>query len=680
MKDYFRSSQSRFILLFSAIFVALLVITVAAIALFITPELKRAEGELIGNDVNNIAVKITQQLKQVEAQQRAITQTVAMMDSAAIDSLLPGLVDQYGDANVFGGGIWPLPKKRDPEKEKFSTFYARDAAGKLQVNTHWNSPESLKYFEQPWWQGGAKAPKGHCAWAKAYKDDASPQPRTNCAMAIYKDQELFGVSTIDVTLGFFNRLVADMEATVHGQILILEHDGKIVSNSSYIKSEIVLKNIGDLASSSPLAAQLAKVLPELGEKAALESAYRSDGVRHTLFITTIPGSPWLLATGVPSSLLSQQSDRILHTLGMVQIPIAIAMLVLIILGIRMVMHRLDVLKGNIDALSAGEADLTRRLPAGGGMEFDAVSSSFNAFIERLQIMLQQIGMSTQSIALGSREIAAGNQDLSSRTEAQASSLEETAASMEELTSTVKNNEDNANQANRLALEASTVAAQGGNIVSSVVATMGSIEQSSRKIVDIISVIDGIAFQTNILALNAAVEAARAGEQGRGFAVVASEVRNLAQRSAAAAKEINALIGESVASVDKGAALVAEAGTTMQQIVASTNKVASIIGAIMGASVEQNQGIGQVNQAIAELDHAPASIQGAALDESRAFLNWLASDHMTLQVEVASMPAGLDQKIGDAIRDVTKLRGTVELMAPNRLPNDGKVIEDARSYK
>ena len=615
MKDYFRSSQSRFILLFSAIFVALLVITVAAIALFITPELKRAEGELIGNDVNNIAVKITQQLKQVEAQQRAITQTVAMMDSAAIDSLLPGLVDQYGDANVFGGGIWPLPKKRDPEKEKFSTFYARDAAGKLQVNTHWNSPESLKYFEQPWWQGGAKAPKGHCAWAKAYKDDASPQPRTNCAMAIYKDQELFGVSTIDVTLGFFNRLVADMEATVHGQILILEHDGKIVSNSSYIKSEIVLKNIGDLASSSPLAAQLAKVLPELGEKAALESAYRSDGVRHTLFITTIPGSPWLLATGVPSSLLSQQSDRILHTLGMVQIPIAIAMLVLIILGIRMVMHRLDVLKGNIDALSAGEADLTRRLPAGGGMEFDAVSSSFNAFIERLQIMLQQIGMSTQSIALGSREIAAGNQDLSSRTEAQASSLEETAASMEELTSTVKNNEDNANQANRLALEASTVAAQGGNIVSSVVATMGSIEQSSRKIVDIISVIDGIAFQTNILALNAAVEAARAGEQGRGFAVVASEVRNLAQRSAAAAKEINALIGESVASVDKGAALVAEAGTTMQQIVASTNKVASIIGAIMGASVEQNQGIGQVNQAIAELDDTTQ--QNAALVEQAA---------------------------------------------------------------
>ena len=615
LTDYFRSSQSRFILLFSAIFFALLVITVGAISLFITPELKRAEGKLIGNDVNNIAVKITEQLKQVEAQQRAITQTVALMDSASIDTLLPGLVDQYGDLNVFGGGIWPMPKKRDPEREKFSTFYARDAAGKLQVNTHWNTPESLKYFEQPWWQGGAKAPKGHCAWAKAYKDDASPQPRTNCAMAVYKGDELFAVSTVDVTLGFFNRLVADMEAAVHGQILILEHDGKVVSNSSYIKSEIVLKNISDLAPTSPLAAQLVKVLPELGDKPKLESAYRSDGTDHTLFIATIPGSPWLLATGLPNHLLSQQSDRILHTLGVVQIPIAIAMLVLIILGVRMIMRRLNVLKGNIDELSSGDADLTRRLPPGGGMEFDAVSGSFNAFIERLQIMLQQIGTSTQSIALASREIAAGNQDLSSRTEAQASSLEETAASMEELTSTVKNNEDNASQANRLAREASTVAAQGGSIVSSVVTTMGAIEQSSRKIVDIISVIDGIAFQTNILALNAAVEAARAGEQGRGFAVVASEVRNLAQRSAAAAKEINALINESVAGVDKGAVLVAEAGTTMQQIVASTDKVASIIGAIMGASAEQNLGIGQVNQAIAELDDTTQ--QNAALVEQAA---------------------------------------------------------------
>ncbi|CUI08633.1 methyl-accepting chemotaxis protein [Massilia antarctica] len=615
MKDYFRSSQSRFILLFSAIFIALLVITLGAITLFITPELKRAEGQLIGNDVNNIAIKITQQLKQVEAQQRAITQTVALMDSAAIDTLLPGLVDQYGDLNVFGGGIWPVPRKRDPEKEKFSTFYARDPAGKLQINTHWNTPESLKYFEQPWWQGGAKAPRGQCAWAKAYKDDASAQPRTNCAMAIYKNDELFGVSTVDVTLGFFNRLVADMEAAVHGQILILEHDGKVVSNSSYIKSEIVLKNVSELAATSALAAQLVKVLPQLGDKATLESSYSSDGTDHTLFIATIPGSPWLLATGLPNQLLSQQSSRILRTLGVVQIPIAVVMLVLIILGIRMIMRRLDVLKGNIEVLSAGDADLTRRLPAGGGMEFDAVSGSFNAFIERLQTMLQQIGMSTQSIALASREIAAGNQDLSARTEAQASSLEETAASMEELTSTVKNNEDNASQANRLALEASTVAAQGGNIVSSVVATMGSIEQSSRKIVDIISVIDGIAFQTNILALNAAVEAARAGEQGRGFAVVASEVRNLAHRSAAAAKEINALINESVASVDQGATLVAEAGTTMQRIVASTDKVAGIIGAIMGASAEQNLGIGQVNRAITELDDTTQ--QNAALVEQAA---------------------------------------------------------------
>jgi methyl-accepting chemotaxis protein len=615
VKNLFRTSQARFTLLFSAIFAGLLLTTLVAIHFFVTPELRRAEGQLIGNDVNRIAIKIVQQLKQVEAQQRAITQTVALMDSDAIDTLLPGLVDQYGDPNVFGGGIWPLPKQRDPQRDKFSTFYARDAGNKLQLNTHWNSPESLKYFEQPWYLGGMKMPRGQCAWANAYQDQASPQPRTNCAMAIYKGDQLYGVSTIDVTLGFFNRLVADMENAIHGQILLIEHDGKIVSNSTHIKGEIVLKKVADLAASSPMAAEIARVLPSLQDQAGLESAYRGEGGGHTLFIKAIPGSPWLLATGLPDSLLSQQSDRILRTLGLVQIPIAILLLLLIIGGIREFMSRLAVLKGNIDDLSAGDADLTKRLPGGGGSEFDDVATSFNQFIGGLQRMLQQVDRSTQAIALAAREIASGNLDLSSRTETQASSLEETAASMEQLTGTVKTNEDNARQANRLALDAAAVAGQGGALVANVVDTMGEIEQSSKKITDIISVIDGIAFQTNILALNAAVEAARAGEQGRGFAVVASEVRNLAQRSAAAAKEINALIGASADSVERGARLVAQAGTTMQQIVSSSTKVADIIGAIMAAGHEQNLGIGQVNQAITQLDDTTQ--QNAALVEQAA---------------------------------------------------------------
>ncbi len=253
---------------------------------------------------------------------------------------------------------------------------------------------------------------------------------------------------------------------------------------------------------------------------------------------------------------------------------------------------------------------------------DTSSNDSHSMLHAMKMMrdalagiVAEVRVGTETIASASTEIASGNQDLSARTEQQASSLEETASSMEELTSAVRANNDNARQANQLAQSASAVAQQGGVVVSQVVDTMGAINDSSRKIVDIISVIDGIAFQTNILALNAAVEAARAGEQGRGFAVVASEVRTLAQRSASAAKEIKELIGNSVEKVEVGSKLVEQAGQTMAEVVSSVQRVTDIMAEISTAGDEQSAGIEQINQAVSEMD--TVTQQNAALVEEAA---------------------------------------------------------------
>ncbi|HEX5338492.1 MAG TPA: methyl-accepting chemotaxis protein [Gallionella sp.] len=296
------------------------------------------------------------------------------------------------------------------------------------------------------------------------------------------------------------------------------------------------------------------------------------------------------------------------------------------------------------AQALAKGDLTQVVTRDYQGAFNEVKQNLNSTVSNLKELVGQIKDATDTINTASKEIASGNSDLSQRTEEQASSLEETASSMEELTSTVRQNAENAKQANQLAIGASDVAGKGGAVVNQVVTTMDSINESSRKIVDIISVIDGIAFQTNILALNAAVEAARAGEQGRGFAVVAGEVRNLAQRSAAAAKEIKTLIGDSVEKVEGGSKLVAQAGQTMEEIVTSIKRVTDIMAEITAASAEQSQGIEQVNTAITQMDEVTQ--QNAALvEEAAAAAESLEEQAQSLAIAVGTFK--VDDKGGTA---------------------------------
>ncbi len=304
-----RTIKARYTAAFIGFVLLVMLLTMLGIKRFVTPQLIEAGETIVMSQVTEIGEHIAMDLARVEAQARSITQTVPMLDSDEIDRVLPGLVDQYGDVKVFGGGIWPLPDVRTPGRAKHSTFYHRDASGKLIVNTHWNSAESRNYFEEPWHRGGMQAPRGKCVWAAAYKDDASAEPRTNCAMTIYKDGSPWGVSTIDLTLGFFNRLVAEKQDEIEGEVMIVEADGKILSNQPQLGSDMVLRNVSEMSVQSPFIATVQKALASPSQALRREVFTSKAGEEFSFFMTPVEGTPWFLAAALPTAKLEARSTK-----------------------------------------------------------------------------------------------------------------------------------------------------------------------------------------------------------------------------------------------------------------------------------------------------------------------------------------------------------------------------------
>ncbi|MGP3661040.1 methyl-accepting chemotaxis protein [Burkholderia gladioli] len=454
---------------------------------------------------------------------------------------------------------------------------------------------------RPWYKAALAA--GTLVVTKPYGDSSTGAPYVSFSAPMMRNGSADGVVSGAVPLEGVREVVSTVHPTPASLAFVVTRDGQVIAHPD---AKLALKPATDIAEALTPAA-----LASLAQAGApMEIAL--GGVVKLLKAQPVAGTDWYLVIALDKAEATAGLSRVLRTLGVAMLLLTLAAVGLAAFFTSNSFRSLSRVRDAMDTIGSGGGDLTHRLPVAGRDEVAQISASFNAFVDKISAVLHDVKSGVDSMKLATDEIEMGNRDLSQRTETSASNLQHTSAALTELTASVKQSAESAMEASRLATSASEAAARGGAVVTSAVSTMDEIARASARITEIIGVIDGIAFQTNILALNAAVEAARAGEHGRGFAVVAGEVRTLAQRCATAAREIKDLIQSSEASVDTGAQRVQAAGAAMREIVEGIERVNRVIGEIDGAMNEQSTGISQIDRSVAEMDQATQ--QNAALVE------------------------------------------------------------------
>ncbi|MEK8029020.1 methyl-accepting chemotaxis protein [Pseudaquabacterium rugosum] len=471
----------------------------------------------------------------------------------------------------------------------------------------WTAPAGYDATTRPWYQLAVKT--GTPTFTAPYVDAASKTLYISFVEPVLAagGGAAIGVATADSKMTSIVKKVSGIRPLDKSFALLV--DGSNHTILAHERQELTLKPVTDLAKGLD-AALLQKLVAE-GGRADVEI----DGAAQMVYAAKVDGTPWVLLTAVDRAEATAGLNALMRTTLIIAVLCVLVAGALVSAFVHRQLRRLDLVRDALEDIASGDGDLTRRMDSTGGDELSQIAAAFNRFADKISSVLLRIRESSESVRVAASEIATGNNDLSVRTESQASALQQTAAAMDQLTGSVRQNAESAAQADQLVAKTAQVASRGGDVMQQVVRTMGGIDAASRKIVDIIGTIDGIAFQTNILALNASVEAARAGEQGRGFAVVAAEVRTLASRSADAAKQIKTLINDSVEQVGAGSSLVQDAGATMQEVVDSIRGLTTIVAEISSASREQSGGITEVGSSVSQMDQGTQ--QNAALVEEAA---------------------------------------------------------------
>ncbi|MDE9616753.1 methyl-accepting chemotaxis protein [Citrobacter portucalensis] len=602
------------------------------------PRVVEINTALIEETGQGLTRQLSTVLSRIEGETVSLSRLAEVLpnDESLYQSVVPHLIGEGKDSIITGGGIWPEPNAFTAGVEKRSFFWARNAEGKLVYSNDYNVEGSSGYHNESWYQHAKGQSQNNCLWSDVYQDASSGVNMVTCSVPYQQTGKFAGVATTDIRLDNVATFMQQQGNSTGGYAFVVDKQGQILY---FPQADLAKhKTINDLAQSAQWLIPVQNGLKSMRQTDGVKTiTLANDNILNTasqVMLFPMPDTGWVVGLATPESRIVGLAKVMMQDVLEVLIPIMTLLLVGSWLVVRRLISRLDDTRQALDDIAQGEGDLTRRLDVRGKDEISAIAEAFNLFVDKISAILITVRSSSTVVANNAVSLADSNMELSSRVTQQAAALEESSAAMEQLNATVHQNASNTQLADELSDNTAQTANRCGDMMQGVISTMDNVSASSGRMVEIVAVIDSIAFQTNILALNAAVEAARAGDAGRGFAVVASEVRTLAQRSATAAQEIKALIDESVSHVGSGSQQIHTAGERLGELVSNVRQVRQLMGEIRVAGEEQRKGVSEVTLAVTEMD-STVQQNASLIDDAAARTQALKEEAEQLALLVSS---------------------------------------------